>query len=252
MADAWRTASRQSAACRRHERSALVRLEALQRPARPIRRPPSYAPRVTSIIDGAVCPAAATGPDNRIVAWNAAFTELAGRDDLEGHNLQDLLRCRHANGNSFSHGHVALHEMVLTGEAPAAFEIDVEPEGRPRVRVEVSVVVVFDNTAEHHRLIYLMRPRHRRRRTDAALEQLLNAGAAPPRRRASDSPSSTLTRRQLEVLGLMATGATASEMAAGLGITVNTVRTHIRAILETLGVTRQTEAVAKAVRGGLI
>ena len=50
----------------------------------------------------------------------------------------------------------------------------------------------------------------------------------------------------------MATGATATEIATKLAIKVNTVRTHIRAIFQTLGVSRQTEAVARAVRDHLI
>ncbi len=56
----------------------------------------------------------------------------------------------------------------------------------------------------------------------------------------------------MQVLEIMATGATATEIAAELEITVSTVRTHIRAIFEALGVTRQTEAVARAVRDHLI
>ena len=61
-----------------------------------------------------------------------------------------------------------------------------------------------------------------------------------------------LTRRQLQVLEMMSTGATATEIADQLNIKANTVRTHIRAIFETLGVSRQTEAVARALRDHLI
>jgi DNA-binding CsgD family transcriptional regulator len=209
-------------------------------------------PQVASIVDGAVCPAVATDRYNRVVSWNAAFTDLAGFGNYSGSNLQDLLQCRHSNGNLLSHSHVALHEMVLSGEAPAAFEIDIEPEDRPRTRAEVSIVVVIDTDPTNHWLVYLLRPRLRRRQLDVAMERLLGGDAPPPRRNSRNAAPTLLTRRQLQVLEIMATGATATEIAAELEITPNTVRTHIRAIFEALGVTRQTEAVARAVRQHLI
>lgn len=231
----------------------------MTRPTAP-RRPPSLqppprgrTPKLVSIVDRAVCPSVATDRYNRIVAWNAPFGELiSGYRDLFGANLQDLLRCRQPNGNLLSRSHVALHEMVLSGEAPAAFEIDMQPEGRPKVRAEVSIMVVLDTDPENHWLVYLLRPRLRRRRLDAALEKILDPTSSTPRRNIANARPSNLTRRQLQVLEMMATGATATEIAAELNIKVNTVRTHIRAIFETLGVTRQTEAVARAVRDHLI
>jgi DNA-binding CsgD family transcriptional regulator len=215
-----------------------------------IRRPHGGLGRLQALVERAACPAVATGPDNRILAWNRAFAELSGREQLARLNLQDLLRCRHVNGNLMSRGHVALHEMVLAGEAPAAFEVDLEPPRRPRTRAEVSVVVVLDRGEADHRLIYMLRPRHRRRRVDAALEQLLSGGAVSPHPGPADRSTSPLTRRQCEVLRLMARGASAAEIAEELGITHNTVRSHIRAIFHALGVTRQTEAVALALRDG--
>jgi DNA-binding CsgD family transcriptional regulator len=212
-------------------------------------------PKAASIVARAACPAVATSPDNLVVECNEGFSELVGHDHPRGRNLQDLLRCRHPNGNRLSRGHIDLHEMALSGEAPAAFEIDIEPAGQPRTRVEVSVVVVFNNGDDDHTLVYLMRPRLRRRRTDAALDRLvasMETAATAPLEKAPLKNPPPLTDRQLQVLRLMAAGATAAEMADDLGITPHTVRSHIRSIFEHLAVTRQTEAVARAVRDGLI
>jgi DNA-binding NarL/FixJ family response regulator len=108
------------------------------------------------------------------------------------------------------------------------------------------------NRGRTPKLVYLLRPRLRRRRLDAALERILDPASSAPRRNTPNAPPSNLTRRQLEVLEIMATGATATEIASELNVKVNTVRTHIRAIIEALGVSRQTEAVARAVRDHLI
>jgi len=61
-----------------------------------------------------------------------------------------------------------------------------------------------------------------------------------------------LTPRELELLARLADGHSYQSSASGLGITVNTVRNHIRSIYEKLQVHTQTEAVSKALRAGLI
>jgi len=207
---------------------------------------------VAGIVANAPCPAVATDPHNRVVEWNATFANLVGRDNLAESNLQNLLCCNHPNGNPMSTGHAGLHEMALNGTAPAGFEIDITPLGRPKVRIDVSVAVVIDRTEGSHRLIYYLRPRLRRRKMDALLESMLTRGGSSEPSGARGRQLVKLTRRQREVLGMMAIGATASEIADELGITTNTVRSHIRGIFDTLGVTRQTEAVARALRDGLI
>ncbi len=63
---------------------------------------------------------------------------------------------------------------------------------------------------------------------------------------------SRLTRRELEVLGALAQGAASSAIAQHLGMSPNTVRTHVQNILSKLGVHSKLEAVTKAVREGLV
>jgi len=61
-----------------------------------------------------------------------------------------------------------------------------------------------------------------------------------------------LTPRELELLSRIADGHSYQSSASALGITVNTVRNHIRSIYEKLQVHSQSEAVSKALRAGLI
>lgn len=65
----------------------------------------------------------------------------------------------------------------------------------------------------------------------------------------NDTP---LSPRELEVLGLLATGASNREIAAQLHIALPTVATHIGHILDKLDVSNRTEATAYAVSEGLI
>lgn len=61
-----------------------------------------------------------------------------------------------------------------------------------------------------------------------------------------------LTRREREILHLLAAGNTYQTAARALGISTDTVRFHIRKIYRKLQVHSQSEAVAKALRRGLL
>lgn len=66
------------------------------------------------------------------------------------------------------------------------------------------------------------------------------------------SENHPLTDREKELLSALAGGHTYQSSAADLGISVNTVRSHIRSIYDKLKVHSQSEAVSKALRAGLI
>lgn len=64
--------------------------------------------------------------------------------------------------------------------------------------------------------------------------------------------SSVLSEREIEVLRILAQGFTTAETASELVISENTVKTHIRHILNKLEVSNRAEAVAKATKLGLL
>jgi DNA-binding NarL/FixJ family response regulator len=61
-----------------------------------------------------------------------------------------------------------------------------------------------------------------------------------------------LTKREQQVLALLADGLAHDEIATRLGIGSETVRTHIRKASSRLGASTRTQAVATALRQGLI
>ena len=66
------------------------------------------------------------------------------------------------------------------------------------------------------------------------------------------TPGGKLTQRELEVLGLLAEGLQHEEIGRRLGISSETVRTHLRKASDRLGAATRTQAVATALRLGLI
>lgn len=61
-----------------------------------------------------------------------------------------------------------------------------------------------------------------------------------------------LSRRELQVLQLLATGMSNKEIARDTGITEGTVKFHVTAVMSKLGAKSRTEAVTVAIRRGLI
>lgn len=68
----------------------------------------------------------------------------------------------------------------------------------------------------------------------------------------SHEPAPLLSERELEVLNCLSTGQTTQQISNQLFISENTVKTHIRHILEKLDASNRTEAVSKALQLGLI
>jgi len=63
---------------------------------------------------------------------------------------------------------------------------------------------------------------------------------------------STLTEREIEILRMMANGASNKQIAVRLSISSHTVKTHVSNIYQKLEVNDRAEAVAKAIRKGIL
>ncbi|MEM7112496.1 MAG: response regulator transcription factor [Chloroflexota bacterium] len=68
----------------------------------------------------------------------------------------------------------------------------------------------------------------------------------------TNPPPPDLTKRELEVLQLIANGFTNQDIAVELGIVVKTVKVHVGNILKKLGLADRTQAAVYAIRMGLV
>ena len=64
--------------------------------------------------------------------------------------------------------------------------------------------------------------------------------------------SVSLTNREREILALLAEGLGNKQIANRLGVTTNTVKTHLELLFEKIGVRSRAEAVAVGVRRGML
>ena len=139
-----------------------------------------------------------------------------------------------------------------------------------RLRLPATRVIVLTSFAEDDRLLpairagaagYLLKnvqPQELARAVRAAHDgeamldpsvaaRLVEAIAQPP----GEAPPERLTRREREVLDLIARGFSNKRIALELGIAEKTVKTHVGHVLAKLGVSDRTQAAVYAVRAGL-
>jgi DNA-binding NarL/FixJ family response regulator len=115
---------------------------------------------------------------------------------------------------------------------------------RARVRREVSassieIVAEFENLADA-------------RASNVSVDAVMLAEDALPAVEADEPLIEPLTPRESDVLELLTEGLSNKAIAARLGISDQTVKFHIAAILAKLGAANRTDAVRLALRRGLV
>ena len=174
-------------------------------------------------------------PDNPIVECNSAFEELTGyrRDEIIGIN------CRFLTGEDTE---PALTEMLRDGirrRQPVMVEIlNYKKDGTP-FRNAVMVAPIFGPSGE---LEYFLGSQ-----VEIAEDV---ARANDVRRDAARSRVAALSRRQREVLLLIANGKLNKQIAYALGLSERTVKMHRAAVFAALEVKTSADAIRLAIEAG--
>lgn len=116
------------------------------------------------------------------------------------------------------------------------------------VAIEAIRSAGFRVQSEVHRLGFIQRGSRR----DAISADVIRGDEVRSADTRSRFTGPALTAREHEVLQLLATGQSNRELANSLGIRENTVKNHIRAILEKLQATSRVEAVVLGAQRGLV
>jgi DNA-binding CsgD family transcriptional regulator len=175
---------------------------------------------------GEIRVAAAVADKDGIVRWqNDRWTELAG--DCIGRPVAE-----HVAPESSHEWKREFTKKVIGTARTSDYQINmIAPDGS-HVPIDVSSVVV---EGSDHRIVGVF-----------GLVEPVAQGFRPSKL------VTNLTPRQLEVLHLLDHGLSTPQIAQRLGISIETVRNHIRAILRALGVHSRLQAVAEARKRGLV
>jgi len=190
----------------------------------------------------------AIGPDCRILMWNHAAEALLGytASEVHGRRCYEVIRGRDAHGNVFCHAHCPVLVMTRQRELPYAYDVIASTKESVSRRLNMSTVLLSTQTGPV--VVHLFRDLSARHQEGRPVEIRRQPQAVSPLELDETVPATRLTRREREVLQLMAQGHGTDAIARRLVITHATARSHIQNILTKLGVHSRLEAVVQALR----
>lgn len=193
----------------------------------------------------------AVGLDGRIILWNRAAERILGycaREAL-GRPCCDLFLGRDERGNRLCYRGCHVMQLVRMGEAVQNFDMLTQTKAGCPIWLNVSILVVPAAERDGDITIHFFRDVTAAKDLLALVRQQLAPPAEP---QGMPNAAATLTRREIEVLRLMSTGASTKVLAENLRVSPVTVRNHVQNLLDKLGVHSRLEAVAYAIRHRLL
>lgn len=200
--------------------------------------------------------------EQRIVLWNDGAEALLGfkAEEVLGKYCHEVLGGRDDSGCLVCQAGCADLTRTLRRERVRTRDLLVCTKAGRDIWLNVSTIRVGSRSPELGVLVHLFRDVNHPRDMERFIEQLrsivtklsLSHGADPPTAPPSHPPPTDLTRREDEILRLLASGASTRAIAKKLSISPATVRNHIHHLLTKLGAHSRLEAVTLALRNSLI
>lgn len=194
-------------------------------------------------------------PEYRVVHWDLQMEALTGlfADEVLGGHFEEALAGQCGDGTSFAARERQAMRLARLGSSYPSYDMSISARTSGRRWVNASTLIV--DTEDGPYLIHLLhdvQELHDTLEMARALIRLSPDGTSPARQ-AREAPNiPQLTPRQFEMLQLLASGRSVKEIGRELYLSQATVRNHVRALLQALGVHSQLEAVVKARRVGLL
>jgi PAS domain S-box-containing protein len=205
-----------------------------------------------STADGMV----AIAPGGRILSWNAGATRLLGytADEVVGRYCYDVFDWLDRCGNPVC-GASCPDCRVLDGdEIVQTRDVIARSKDGKALWLSVSTLVPPLELRHQSRLVHLFREIGLPPELERLVAERLQSADGPATEIPADPEKKAalerLTRREREILRLLAEGADTKEIAERLTLSLTTVRNHVQNILEKLGVHSRLEAAVLFVRYG--
>lgn len=197
----------------------------------------------------------AVEPKGTIILWNASAERILGFTAKEalGKNCCDVLAGRDAFGNRLCYRGCHVSAMIDRGEQVQSYDLLTRTKSGKPIWINVSTLVVPGDRQELHARVHLFRDVTVSRQLEQLVRERLDGTRSATDREPVAGPDRVeLTRREHQILRLIARGSSTQAVAEALHVSPATVRNHAQNILSKLGVHSRLEAVAYAIQHHLL
>ena len=195
----------------------------------------------------------AVNRSGRIVAWNRAAENVFGYKDSQalGRRCWDLLCGEDTFGNRYCCEGCPVLNLAFDNHSINCFNIKFKTASLEMKNFAVSALLL-SSEAGVDLMVHLCRSEHGTDHKSLNGNGYVNGNGIARPRSARQDRRGNLTRREQEVLELMAEGNDTNEIAATLSISTHTVRNHIQNVLFKLQVNSRLKAINLSRRLGMI
>lgn len=192
------------------------------------------------------------GGDGRIILWNRAAERILGFTEREvrGKPCCDVFAGCDEHGNRVCHPDCHISTLTRAGEPVQSFDMRTRTKTGRAVWLNVSTLASpAHDGGGPPTTIHLFRDVTAAKELLTLVHERLAAATRGDR---TPAPDQVLTRREVDVLRLLAAGAATRAAAERLHVSTATIRNHVQNLFAKLGVHSRLEAVAYAHRHRLL
>jgi PAS domain S-box-containing protein len=188
----------------------------------------------------------------RIAFWNRSAEKILGYSarDVVGRACCEVFVGRDGVGNRLCYQGCHVLTLVKQGEPVQHFDMATRTKAGKPVWLDISILVLPGARPDTSTTVHLFRDVTASKEIETLVRERLAQTLPPPS--PGSEPPPELTRRELEILRLVAGGASTRAMAERLHVSPAIVRNHVQHILAKLGVHSRLEAAAYATRHRLL
>lgn len=212
--------------------------------------------QLTATLDRSADGALVLDQDGKVVFWNRAAERLLGfrADEILGRPCHEVMRGETLSGQPLCSASCAIAARIARGGAVRNFDIQTRTKAGHPIWLNVSSLPVPSRRKDRFLVAHLFRDITKQAKVRQLVDELHTAlccaASAGPDPQADSPPevpaALPLSKREREILRLLALGKSTKSIAESLCISSATVRNHIQHILEKLGAHSRLQALVIA------
>ena len=198
----------------------------------------------------------------RIQMWNKAGEEILGfrKGEVEGQLCDQILQGTNEEGKLICSKHCKVLQLAKESKSVSSYDTQVRTSRGEKCWLNMSIIALrFGENGENMLITHIFRDISQKKDDEIIFNQIMEIARSYQEKpvgmenyKDANVLVEKLTRRQHEVLILLARGFSTREIADSLSISQHTARNHIQQIIQKFQVNNRLEAVAFALKNGLL